>query len=252
MRSLGRMKKVESLRFRWALAVRDSYLAPPGLAPPSRHIAHVLSMHMGPTGEDCHPGVVLLQDETGYSRSTLLLHLRHLQDAGWLRLMRKGSSFKNANVYHPTVPSPWRGVFPEWSGFWTGLTDVPAENPQGTGPAPVRTGPAPARTGPAPARTGPADAQQVVQEVVQEVVIEESAGVASDDGLVATLPAFVLAPSGASPLANLGGFPAFAQAAPLPPKPQPFAAPPEELIFDDNGMSYVNPDWLAYLQRRTG
>src|SRR5258708_7411291 len=79
------------------------------LAPTTRLLALVLSLHMNELGSSCYPGSELLARETGLSSSTVFVHLAKLRDAGWITVGQpRGSGRGHVNLYSATVPESHR------------------------------------------------------------------------------------------------------------------------------------------------
>lgn len=60
------------------------------LAPVARHVALTLSLHMSEVGDSCFPSQQTLAHETGLCERAIRTHLRALENAGWLVMVRRG------------------------------------------------------------------------------------------------------------------------------------------------------------------
>jgi hypothetical protein len=54
----------------------------------------------------CYPSQTTLRRITGYSVETIRRHIRKNIDAGWVRKVREGNSYKTTNKYEFTFPTP--------------------------------------------------------------------------------------------------------------------------------------------------
>jgi hypothetical protein len=100
--------------FTWRSAICDS-----GLAPTTRLVALVLSLHMNERGGSCWPSQVTLSAESGLSVRAIREHLNVLEDGGWLSVELDAKGFEKrgggrkktthwvANV--PVNPAPETG-----------------------------------------------------------------------------------------------------------------------------------------------
>lgn len=56
----------------------------------TRHVLLTLGCHMNDAGESCYPSITKLSKETGLSRQTVVAHLQHAKDAGWIEVAKHG------------------------------------------------------------------------------------------------------------------------------------------------------------------
>ena len=148
-------------RFDWRRAVLEAELPPT-----TKLVAFVLSMHMSRAGDSCFPGLALLRQQTGLSRSAVQDHLVSLIDLGWL-----------AREEDPGRPTTYLACFPA-KVVAEIVSEATAENPParraGTPPAEqARQSDTPARgegaTRPRPARQEGATSKDGVREYEEDV-----------------------------------------------------------------------------------
>jgi hypothetical protein len=102
-----RQRRDLSPLFTWRLAIasKDS-----DLPPTVRLAAHTLALHMNTDGGSCFPSIATLAAESGLSERSVQKAIRHLEDAGWLRVRLGGSprgGRRRANTYQATFSNSY-------------------------------------------------------------------------------------------------------------------------------------------------
>lgn len=87
------------------------YVLKSDLLPVTRHVLLTLACHMNDAGESCFPSIQMLCEETGLSKQTLITHLKHATDAGWIVVGKVGLSGQRwgRNSYQIDWPDSIKG-----------------------------------------------------------------------------------------------------------------------------------------------
>jgi hypothetical protein len=88
-------------RWQWLELVASEH----GPADPStRHLLHVMGLHMNQQGHRCFPSQELLAKRTGLSVRSVRTHIGHAVDSGWVRIVQKPRPGKQAWFVHQYIP----------------------------------------------------------------------------------------------------------------------------------------------------
>lgn len=77
------------------------------LEPTTRLVCLTIGTHMAADGSGCFPSYATIAEETGLSRSTVILHVQKAPDAGYLTITSRDreNGSHTSNLYQPTMPA---------------------------------------------------------------------------------------------------------------------------------------------------